>query len=78
MRAAREGRVQFMEICCYPDSSLSAAFAERKGNYLRVTLQSGYGLFKEDTILRIKKLIDYHEPMLVWVSPDCGPWQATH
>ena len=30
MRAAREGRVQFMEICCYPDSSLSAAFVERK------------------------------------------------
>ena len=77
VRGRRDGkRILFIELCCYPDSTISASFLERGGMVLRCTLDNGFDLRKRDVVDRLKDLIEEHDPLAVWGSPDCGPWSS--
>ena len=66
-------QLDFMEVCCGPDSGLTTAVREMGGTAERIGLQNNMDLTTPNGLERARKFCAETRPRSMWLSPICGP-----
>lgn len=66
-------QLDFMEVCCGPDSGLAAAVIAKGGTAERIGLHNKMDLTKPGGLDRARKFCESTQPRNMWLSPVCGP-----
>ena len=66
-------QLDFMEVCCGPESGLTSAVREMGGTAERIGLQNKMDLTTPQGLDRARKFCAETKPRSMWLSPVCGP-----
>ena len=71
-----EGRIQLIEVCCSPQSGLSAAMIQKAGenSAFRMSAWNGYDLTTSKGAQKARNDRRRLRPKDMWISTPCGPW----
>ena len=71
---ASQGRLDLAEICCTPDSPLSACVNSSGGSAERFSFWNGFDLASTTGTNRLIHELKKKKPKWLWMSPPCDPW----
>ena len=73
LMALPSSQADLIEVCCGPDSTLTATIQQKGGTAERVGLHNDMNMTTEKGFKRARSLCETFRPRYLWLSPICGP-----